>query len=118
MIGMIRGYRPISRLVLLAIVVGLFFSSDLQADARYKMVNDYRLYTYSEYRAKRQYDQTLLIRVTDDRRARTEGEPQGGSIRATKRSRLFIGISARRIFWSPMRERDWKGWHGFIDSIV
>lgn len=64
-------------------VAGLIFSSDLQADAKYNLVNDYRLYAYSEYRAKRQYDHTLQIRVNRDLPAQAEYESQEESMRAT-----------------------------------
>jgi hypothetical protein len=45
----------------------LFFRLDVQADTAYTMVNDHHLYNYSEYRAEKQYDEVLQIKVIDER---------------------------------------------------
>lgn len=80
---MIKRYQAIGMLTFLTMAASLIFSSDVQADATYNMVNDYRLYAYSEFRAKRQYDHTLQIRVTNDLRPLAERESHGESIKAT-----------------------------------
>ncbi len=62
---------------------GLVFSSDVRADTRYNLVNDYRVYTYSEYRARKQYEDALQIEVIDARSPKTEHQSQGRLLMVT-----------------------------------
>jgi hypothetical protein len=73
---MMKRYPAIGAILFLAIAEGLIVPHTVQADPTYNIVNDYRFYTYSEYRAKRQYDHTLQVRVIDDLRPQAEREPQ------------------------------------------
>jgi len=81
--GRMRRYHRIAVRSFLAIALGLACSSSVQAAVRYNLANDYRFYAYSEYRAKRQHDHTLQIKITRDMRPRAEREPSGGTLRAT-----------------------------------
>jgi len=63
-----KPYQRIGIRLFLPIPVALILCSGVQADITYNMLNDYRLYAYSEYQAKRQYDYTLQIRVIHDQR--------------------------------------------------
>ncbi len=71
-IVMLKGFWRVGILVSLSALAGLFFSSDVLAERSYTLANDYRNYTYSEYRAKRQYDKTLQIKILDDRGSKTD----------------------------------------------
>ncbi|NIQ38989.1 MAG: hypothetical protein GTN81_10420 [Proteobacteria bacterium] len=74
---MTERYRPVGALLIAFAVMGLTVSSTVRADSTYNMVNDYRLYTYSEYQAKRQHKDLLQINVLDDRGPQVEEEPTG-----------------------------------------
>ncbi len=67
---MIKRHQSASILIGFMAAAGLVLPSEIQAKTSYTLVNDYRLYTYSEYRAARQHNTTLQIRVIDERKGK------------------------------------------------
>ncbi|MBW2058159.1 MAG: hypothetical protein JRH07_11195 [Deltaproteobacteria bacterium] len=61
----------------------LGFFPDARAENRYNMVNDYRLYRYSGYRAKSQDDRTLLVKVIPGPQTKAETDSRGAPMKAT-----------------------------------
>ncbi len=136
--GLMRRYHRIVVHSFLVMSLGLVCSLDVQADVRYNLVNDYRFYSYSEYRAKRQHDHTLQITVTRDMRPRSEREPSGGTLRATDDtlwvypvpemlerilmqefalSFLFLKVSRKNMPGGLILELAPKSFHGRIERV-
>ncbi len=73
---MIKWYRNTRILIVFMAAAGPFLPSEIQAETSYTLVDDYRLYTYSEYRAARQHNTILQIKVIDERKGKHEHASQ------------------------------------------